>query len=204
MNDENINKYPELHYACLNENIDFIDMYINEFQFDINDTCNDGSTALLLSIKKEKIESVKMLLKNKASIIKPDNTGETPISYVLKHSSNKNNEILQLLLPNMKLNKTYPPENLTPINYLIKYNNLKGILVISKIKGFNVDEIDINGDTPLLYAIKNNSDNEKLIEILLMCGANSNHLNKENKVPLIYAIEKRSISIANLLIKYKN
>jgi len=201
--DEDINKYPELHYACLNENVDFIDMYINEFQYDINETCNDGSTALLLSIKKEKIKSVKVLLKNKASIIKPDNTGETPISYVLKHSSNKNNEILQLLLPNLKMNKTYPPENLTPFNYLIKYNNLKGVLVISKLKGFNIDEIDHNGDTPLIHAIKNNSNNEKLIEILLMCGANSNQLSKENKVPLIYAIEKKSISIANLLIKYK-
>ena len=194
--------YPEFHYACLNENEDFIKLFINDFHYDVNEPCNDGSTPLFISIKYGKLKSIPILLKNNADIQKPDNQGETPISYVLKHSSIINNEILKLLLPYIKMKNTYYPDNLSPLNYLIKYNNISGFSVIFKANNFNIDEIDNDGNTPLLYAMKNFINNEELIEKIISYGANVDFIDMEGKVPLFYAIEYGKLNIFKLLIKY--
>ncbi|ORX50363.1 ankyrin [Piromyces finnis] len=200
--DNIINKYPELHYACLKESEEFINMLINNFMYDINEPCNDGSTPLLLSVKHKKYNSIRILLKNKANIKKQDNQGESPISFILKNPSKDNLKILKLFIPYIKIKETYPPNNLTPLNYLIRYNNIEGIKVLLESNKSIINEIDNNGDTILLSTLKNNISNKELIETLLLLGANPDQLDTKGKTPLIYAIEKRDYDLIRLLIKY--
>ena len=100
------------------------------------------------------------------------------------------------------MKNTYYPDNLSPLNYLIKYNNISGFSVIFKANNFNIDEIDNDGNTPLLYAMKNFINNEELIEKIISYGANVGFIDMEGKVPLFYAIEYGKLNIFKLLIKY--
>ncbi|ORY52150.1 ankyrin [Neocallimastix californiae] len=204
INNKFIENFTELHFACIKENTKLINILIKEYHFDINETCFDDSTPLFMSIKYEKVESIKELLKYKPDLIKPDKMGETTISYILKNSFHRNNAILELLLPELEINNPYPPDNLAPLFYLLKYNsnNIEGIKIIGKAKNFNVNITDENGDTPLIYALKYLISNTKLIQTLLSLDANVNYINKENKTPLLYAIEQNKIEVVRLLINY--
>ncbi|ORX71730.1 ankyrin [Anaeromyces robustus] len=199
--ENDINNYPELHYACIEENEEFIKMFINEFNYDVNERSDDGETPLLISIKFKKYKSVKMLLNFNADITIPDIHDETPISYVLRHPSNENNKILKLFLSKLKITQSYQPENLTPLNYLIKYKNIEGIQILSKAIDFDINVIDNNGDSPLLFVLKNYIEEEKLISVLISLGANVNQKDKDTKTPLIYAIEKEKIELVKLLLE---
>ncbi|KAG4100046.1 ankyrin [Neocallimastix lanati (nom. inval.)] len=196
-------KYPELHYACIKESIEFIPLFIESEVYDINSKCFDGSTPLLVSIKFGKIKSIEELLKYKPDFTIPDNTGETPLSYLLKHPSPTNNNILFMLIPSLSLKQTYSPYNLTPFYYLIKYGNKEGIRKLSQQPEFIIDELNEKGDSVLFYLVKQEPVNLELVELLLQLGANVNFENREPKVPLIYAIERQNIKLVRLLLKYK-
>eukprot|EP00833_Pecoramyces_ruminatium_P002070 jgi/Orpsp1_1/1176102/evm.model.c7180000056410.1 len=194
------NSYNEIHIACLNQNINLISMLI-QCGFNIDDRCKDGSTPLLLSVKQNKKESVKYLIEHQADISIPDHQGDTSISYLLKHLSKENSSLLELLLPYITMNQNYPPDNLAPLNYLVKYN-VEALDIFLNIGHFNIDELDFGGNNLLFSTIKCNPENLKLIKIILSHGANPNQLDSENKTPLIYAIEKESIDLVRLLLEY--
>jgi len=200
---KDINEYNEIHYACLNENEEIINILIKDFQYNVNEPCNDGSTPLLLSLKYGKYKSAEILLENNADISIPDKNGETPLSYLIKHPSPQNNEIINLLLSkvtNYQTNNGLDPEAI--IKYLIDNNNTESLKAfISKSKKF-INNTNNDNDTPLLYAIKRNPNNLELIEILLSNGADVNHANNTNKNPLIYAIEQKNKNLIELLKKY--
>ncbi|ORX86697.1 ankyrin [Anaeromyces robustus] len=215
--EENLDNFNEILLAYKNENEELLQILI-ENEFDINELCNDGSTPLLFSLKNKKFKSAKLLIKNKADITIPDNKGETAISYTLKKLSKEYLEILELLLPYMKMNQTYPPDGLTPLQYLIKYNHIiDGVPILSKAKDFNINEIinddnDGNGNNLLFSLIKMNSSSSSsssysqdnllnVIKIVLSNGGNPNQIDKENKVPLMYAIEQENFELIKLLIE---
>ncbi|OUM60514.1 hypothetical protein PIROE2DRAFT_63098 [Piromyces sp. E2] len=204
INMENISEesYSEIHISCINENIDIIEILIN-CGYDINDRCGDGSTPLLLSIKQNKWKAVQFLLEKEADLTIPDNNGDTPVSYVLKHlSEKKNNKLLEILLPYINMNQKYPPEEWTPLKYLVKGNNPEALHIISNIDGFNIDEKDSEGNSLLIFTIKEYPEKLTMIESILSHGADVNQLDSENKIPLIHAIEKENIDLIRLLIKY--
>jgi len=198
-----ISEYSDLHYACIQETIEIIALLVESGLYDINSPCFDGSTPLLVSIKFGKIKSVEEILKYNPDLTIADNEGETPLSYLLKHPSTKSNNILSLLLPQLSLKQTYSPDRLTPLYYLIKYDNKEGIQKLSQSPEFNIDELDEYGDSALLHLLKQESINFELVELVLQLGANVNFENQEHKIPLIYAIEQQNIDLVRLLIKYK-
>jgi len=210
--DENTMKhYQEIHLACFNENEEFIQLLVGEFNYDIDEPCHDGSTPLLLCLKHEKYKCINILLENNANITKVDQQGESALSYVLRHPSTKNNEVLKLFLPKIDLYQIYSPEDLIPLHYLIKYNNYQGMeMIFQHLKNLNIDDYRLGSsgdnsiqDTLLLYAIKMYPKHLKVIEIILLEGTNVNYLNKEDKNPLIYAIEQNDMDLIRLLLKYK-
>ncbi|ORX81901.1 ankyrin [Anaeromyces robustus] len=193
----------------------------------------DGSTPLLLSIKYEKYKCIPFLLENGADITIPNQQGESAISYILKHPSDneKYKEILKLFIPKINFYQTYLPNNLLPFQYLINYNNWQGLeVILPQLNTLNINIDDYNlinykkmnnnkkekekekeneknddnlEDTLLLYAIKLNTQNLKLIKTLLSNGANINYLNKQGKNALIYAIEQKNMDLIKLLMNYK-
>jgi len=201
---KDLSNYNEMYLACLNENEDIINILI-ECEYNINEQqCDDGSTPLLFSLKNKKYASAKILLKNNADIFIADKKGETTLSYILKNSSKNNNEILELLLPSIDLHQTYPPDNLTPLKYLIKYNSIDGIDILSKVDGFDINEIDSDGNSALSYVLKNDPNNSKLIEKILLYGANVNQLDKgndDNSTLLLSSLKNENYEIVKVLIK---
>jgi len=230
-----INDYPELHYACLTEKIDFIKVLIEEYKFDINMIGGpEDTTPLLASIKYGKYESVQALLSLNPDLTIPDKHKDTPLSFLLKNYQLPfAPKLLNLLLPKLSLHQTYGPDILTPLYYCIKYQNKQGLEQLSHHKDFNVEELDEEKNTPLLYLIKNylnkicSKDNSKLsptaesnptsnsksalsftdfelISTLLSLGANTNYEHPvEHKVPLIYAIEKDQTDLVELLMYHQ-
>ena len=67
-------------------------------------------------------------------------------------------------------------------------------------KGFLVDEIDHEGNTPLIYAIQNN--HFKVATILISNGAKVNHVTKFGFTPLMFAAWKGHVDIVTLLLKH--
>jgi len=192
----------EFYNACLQEKVELIRKLVLEKKCDVNRIYRDGSTPLLLCIKKGKLNSVKELLQYEVDLTLYDKDGDTPLSYVLKISSPIHDEILSVLLPKLQMDQVYAPNQLTPLYYLIKYNRIRDIKYLAKQDSFNIDQLDGNQDTPLIHVLKHDPTNLKMIEELLSQGANVNYETKDHKIPLIFAIEQNSIELTKLLLKY--
>uniref|UniRef100_A0A069DUW7 Ankyrin repeat protein n=1 Tax=Clytia hemisphaerica TaxID=252671 RepID=A0A069DUW7_9CNID len=67
-------------------------------------------------------------------------------------------------------------------------------------KGFGVDTLDKDGNTPLFYASEN--DRFQTAVILLDYKANVNHKSKHGFTPLMYAAWKGHVDLVSLLIKH--
>ena len=99
----------------------------------------------------------------------------------------------------------YTADDLPQLFYLIQNDNLKDLQLASKNPNFTIriNEMNEDGDTPLIYAIKHDITNKNMvIQILLSSGADANQPDKESKTPLIHAIEKDQPEIVDLLLKY--
>jgi len=129
--------------------------------------------------KKETENDTKMTEKkteteNDTNMIEYEKSLEMTISNALMTSSNDNNKILENFLPSINMKQKYPPNQLTPLFYLIKNENIDGIDILSIRNDFDINELDDHGDTPLLYTIKNSMKNESLIKYLLSHKADIN------------------------------
>lgn len=65
----------------------------------------------------------------------------------------------------------------------------------------DIKEVDEKGYTLVTYCVRN--DSFKLLEYILELGADPNGHSKADATPLVFAIIQNSISIVQLLIKYK-
>lgn len=81
----------------------------------------------------------------------------------------------------------------------IQHNCTDRVRILIRRKS-NIDQMNANGDTPLLCAIKNN--NIQMVELLLSAGANPNLANYNVK-PLSYAAQQGYTVIVTLLLKLK-
>ncbi|OUM70294.1 hypothetical protein PIROE2DRAFT_56956 [Piromyces sp. E2] len=120
----------------------------------------EDSTPLLSSIKYGKCKSVETLLSFNPDLTIPDKNKDTPFSFLLKNFHLPYaSKLLTLLIPKLSLHQTYGPDNLTPLYYCLKYQNKQGLEQLSHHKDFNVEELDKENNTPLLYLIKNYLNN---------------------------------------------
>ncbi len=71
-------------------------------------------------------------------------------------------------------------------------------LAIIKNKGFNVNSVDEEGNTPLHYA--SSAGNKEVSELLISKGANVNCSDNKGKTPLIKAIENNHSGLAEFLL----
>lgn len=145
---------------------------------------------LQLAILNNRIEIVKLILPNCSSIVnKQDPTGECPI-----HICSKNNllEIIKLLVENSEVNLTIKNKNkITPLHYAcitVQHYHLCQYLISRLNKNQEaINAEDINGDTPLHYAVKNNCD--IIIQLLLDNCADVTKKNKNGETA--YDIAKK-------------
>ena len=123
------------------------------------------------------------------------------------HYSAKSNQYYSILFWYDKLQKYYPKikifdtkndKNLTPLHCACFDNNYECAKLLIDL-GSDINAVDIDGKSVLTYAI--NSKNIKIIELLLLNGANGDKKDSEGKTPFNYSIDLCDKNIQLLLNK---
>ena len=201
---ESLSDYNEMYIACLNDNKDLIKILI-EFGYDINEQqCDDGSTPLLFSLKYEKYISAKTLIENNANILIPDKEGETPLSYVIRNLSEKNNnnyEILELLLLSININEIDSDGNSILLSIIKKDSSNLELIEKILMCGADVNQLDKENRNPLIYAIEKEDIN--LINLLIKYKADIQFKMPNGMTPIKLACIKNNTDIVKEILNAK-
>ncbi|ORX80976.1 hypothetical protein BCR32DRAFT_268568 [Anaeromyces robustus] len=159
-----------------------------------NFNCN-GFTPLILAYRLNYKKIFKFLL-SFSSINTEDSNGKSILYYAIENEDIETIKKLMLKRANIHSNNLNKSKS-----SIIDLAISKGseILKLFLIKGSNCNFIDKRKNTPLIYAIEQNS--LSMIKLLVAYGANVNYFNPEtNKTILKYAIDSGDIEIVKFLI----
>ncbi|XP_014228243.1 ankyrin-1-like [Trichogramma pretiosum] len=200
-----------LHLAVLDKNEKLAELLLRRGA-DPNLAGSDGLTALHIMCKEGKDDGYdyvdddlvelffritdEMQLSVKVDAV--DKKGNTPLSYALKSGVKK---VIELLLRNGADPNLADAEGLTPLHVLCKTDyflrNGKHLLEMffelnkDKEQKLQVDARDKKGDTPLHLALKKYfTDNNEVVKVLLMNGANLNLPDANGSTPLHIVCQK--------------
>lgn len=180
-----------LHYAVLNNKFTIAEILINNGA-DVNKQDNNGDTPLHIATKKSNLDptTIKLLVHSGSSTSTKNNAGKTPIDYTQKDESGDermNADDLEIIT---KMNTIF---------YAIDGNHIKQIQQILKEKPDALNAPNEQGDTPLLYCIKNEKSN--LAQRFLDAGADITKNAADGKTALHLAVEKGDLHSAQKLIE---
>lgn len=159
----NIDQSKALNFAAMGHNVE-----ITRFLLKHGASANSmyaGSTALHEAIENGEIEIMKLLLENGANVNAKDELGETPL-YSLMHIPYDNETPRLLLEYGADPNTSSKGKPL--LSELAEVQNAEFAEMLIK-KGADVNRKDINGDSALQIAIRNN--NQVMINLLKKYGA---------------------------------
>ncbi len=111
---------------------------------------------------------------------------------LISSCSEKNNE--------MKLSETFSTETTKFIEAVVEKNFDKANEQL--LKGANINEIGLNGITPLLWVYTDSNDAHKLIEYMLLNGANPSYRDEQGFSALYLATGGDRKEILEVLLKY--
>lgn len=142
-----------------------------------------GSTPLVLATKLNKINCVKVLLRNGANPNKADSYGMNPLHYACIYN---NVTIASLLIRSgADTNATslrVPYE--TPLHLAVLYDGIDIISILAK-NNADINQLNEFGITPLHYAVM--KQDIKKIQLLIKYGAKTNIRDEDGKIPIDYA-----------------
>lgn len=195
---------------------------------DINESVQDGMTALMYAAEKNYMGIAKILIERGAEVNIYNDYGESPLIIAVK---NNNIEIAELLILNGAGIDRTDSEEVTPLMHAIANGNYvitdmllyyganvnikdeKGndALIISSFLGFTdidsllldygayINSTENTGLTPLHVAVQNGFID--VVKFLVDNGADINALNKYGYSPLAIAVELNDIEMTEFLIK---
>jgi len=170
---------------------------------DINEKDGTGNSLLFYSILNKHIGTIKYLVNHGADVNFVDALGNTLFD-IAKSTGSKDSLIALIQSKSLLLN--IPNLNGdVPLCSIINDNNYnidsKEIIVLELVKkGANVNFIDIRGNTPLVYAIR--QKHPTIAKFLIENGSNVNHITYDKKSILMEAIENDELIIVKILIKF--
>lgn len=153
-------------------------------------------STLLWAAKSGSVETMRVLLKYGVPIDVLNEDAFTVLFYTLR---TKRDNITTFLLENgASPNLLY--DGYTPLSYIIKSGHFEYMSMLIKAKA-NPNIPDKNGNTPLVYMIRSNSE-VKHVNFILESGANPNIPNYKDHgmYPLWYAITKKDIDLTAMNI----
>jgi len=173
--------------------------YLVKF-LDVNQTDSEGKSVLFYAINRKDAENVKKLINVGANINLKDNSNNSIIDNAINVG---NVEIINLLLQknNIALNIVNSNEETPTISVLLS-NKLTGTEkkeIIDKFieKGSNINMVDSNGNSPIMYAIQKN--HLSTVDLLINNGGDINIKNKKDETALNIALNMKNKPIINYL-----
>jgi ankyrin repeat protein len=172
---------------------------------DINAKDNNGSTLLLTAIRNNYVESVKLLLNHHANVNEKNNHDQTPLLVSINYHKTKI-EIIKLLLDygaDVNMQNIYGRSALSEVMYVSfnfktmdDKNFMIQVLHLIFEKKPNVNQADMLGETPLLYALTGFWFDKQMqyeaVKLLLDNGADVNLGNNSNYTPMMAAVKYKA------------
>lgn len=163
---------------------------------DLNIPNDSGLTGLLMAVKTENTDIVKILLENGADPDKADGSGITPL---IKASELGNTEIIQMLLDGGAGKELIEHElGATAVFAAVIMGKLKAVEMLCA-RGVSVNSIDKNGFSPLFYAVA--KKNVPIAEFLIGKGADPLIKNNFGENMLMKAADSGSLEMVRLLVE---
>lgn len=172
-----------------------------------------GYTPLILAIRSNNLPMFMEISNISQDFNEKDIDGNTALFYVAKFNSGINGIIFAktLLQKGATLN-TQNKDNLTPLMLASAYARPEIVKLFLENDFYNnpanVNLKEINGKTPLIFAIEqfpilktNINDVKEVIKALINKGADINLGSNRNSTPLMFAINQRKIALVNFLIE---
>jgi len=188
-----------LYYAIEKEDESAVEKLIT-YNADVDLVDNEGNTPIFYAVKKNNLRIINLLKENGADLNHRNSNKESLLN-ITKDSKIKDHLI------KIGINSDFS----IPIRESINQGNFENLEELLKNnENIKLDEIDIEGDTPLIALIKRCNSTlkkedepklRKLIDLMIQKGSNVNSLNKQGKSPLVYAIENENEEVIKLLIK---
>jgi len=201
-NKDEYNNYP-LFQAIKYNNLDIVISLINygvHHNIDMNIQDENGNTPLILSYSLGYKEIFKYLVKY-LDVNRKDSQGKNVLFYAIDEEDEES--IKYLINIGADINIKDSLSNCI-LDYAIKKGNVSIIKILLQKFNINVNEINNEGDTPIISIIKSDKyeikEKEEIVNKLIEKGCNINFIDKESKSSLIYAINKSYVYITKLLL----
>jgi serine/threonine-protein phosphatase 6 regulatory ankyrin repeat subunit A len=189
-----------VHNAIATGNLKLVRLLL-ALSVDVEERDTQGQTPLLHAVRRDNEAIVRLLLEKGVNLETPDAEGLTPLA----HAVLKNHEHLVELL----LEKGASSDSLTdlgttrdlkgPIHDAIEIGNENVVRLLLAI-AVDVEERDIQGQTPLLHAVRRNR--EAIFKMFLEEGVNVEAEDADGLTPLAHAVlENNEILVKSLLEK---
>lgn len=157
---------------------------------------NQGSplTNAASSLSDKRLQVIKLLIEYGADVSYEDATGNDALSCAVYASFDRYDtiEIIEYLEQNgMNINKRYYANGNTLLHKACERDSFLVIQYLIEQRGFAVNTVNEDGDTPLIYFLRFASNRKKdTLMFLIQNGADQEIKNKEGKTAYDYAVER--------------
>nr|WCB87145.1 CPPV334 ankyrin repeat protein [Cooks petrelpox virus] len=136
-----------LHYAIKNNDVDIVKMLF-DYGADINIKDNNGYYPIHIATRSNSYKIIETLLEEGADVNVKDNYGNTPLHNVTKYGDY---DCIKLVLEYTNKINNKCNNGITPLHNAILYNKSAVELLINN---FTINDTDVDGYTPLHYALQ--------------------------------------------------
>lgn len=195
-----------LHYASQNNCLELLTLILPHFPKDsLDDLDNESMSALLLAIKHDHFEVIKLLVENGSNRYPVSNESKLqylPINYACKFGNYKT---VEYLLHNAdakpEIINQQDVEGLFPLHVIARSGNYSLIKLLSEF-GAKVNQLDgLNKWPPLFYAAS--EGHVKTTEELIKFGAKLDIVDEDGYNVLYYCVIEGHIDVLNHILSYK-
>lgn len=194
-----------LHYASQHNRTDLLDIIVKVFPKNhLDDLDNESMSPLLLAIKHEHYQIIKLLVEN-GCVIYPETNDDKlqylPINYACKTGDFETVKyLLSANLPNEKSINNQDVEGLSPLHVVARSGHHFLIKLLVE-RGADINQIDsLNKWPPLFYAAL--EGNIRSARELLQYGAKIDIVDEDGYNVLYYCVVEGNISVLNELLTF--
>ncbi|AYP74288.1 ankyrin repeat protein [Fowlpox virus] len=162
-----------LHYAIRNKDLESVNILM-KYRANVNIEDHNGDYPIHVATEYNLFDIVEILVENGAYLNVENCCKETPLHHAVKYGDYK---IVRFLLMNGCYRTAKCTRGLTPLHTAVMYNRL---VIPILINNTTINIQDVNGCTPLHYAVKYPCDQD-VVDTLLYHGADISIKNNEGK-----------------------